>query len=341
MTNGTPTIKELRRFIFDLRQHFFELRKKHKVIVYEWCCSRASCHALGDRDAICIAGITSRIRYAAALHEIGRLRGRYQRSNSTLVRERWAWEWARANALIWTPAMADRARKALQWHALHASWIDRPDRLKNLAHHEAGHAVVGRVLGLRGGAATIVANHIRQSYGDAESCHRETVEYWRRPVSEGGTGKLLRSPLCACRARVLMSMAGREAELECLGTIRGNYGGDRVDRDDIDELMPTLYPGASPAEWSRRQVRLRRMTRALVRRHRDKIERIASALLQYRTLSGRAIDALLPEIPAPAAALLELQFRPPRLSETNRASRGRRRSIRTLRPSVQPKSASA
>jgi hypothetical protein len=37
--------------------------------------------------------------------------------------------------------------------------------------------------------------------------------------------------------------------------------------------MPTLYPGASPAEWSRRQVRLRRMTRALVRRHRDKIER--------------------------------------------------------------------
>src|SRR4029077_4713793 len=47
----------------------------------------------------------------------------------------------------------------------------------------------------------------------------------------------------------------------------------------------------------------------------DTIEGIASALLKYRTLSGRAIDALLPEIPAPAAALLELQFRPPRLSE--------------------------
>ena len=138
------------------------------------------------------------------------------------------------------------------------------------------------------------------------------MEYWRRPVSEGGTGKLLRSPLCACRARVLMSMAGREAELECLGTIlRTNHAnrGDRVDRDDIDELMPTLYPGASPAEWSRRQVRLRRMTRALVRRHRDKIERVACALLQYRTLSGRAIDALLPEIPAPATALVALAAR--------------------------------
>ena len=52
MTNGTPTIKELRRLILDLRQHFFDLRKKHGIIVYEWCCSRASCHALGDRDAI-------------------------------------------------------------------------------------------------------------------------------------------------------------------------------------------------------------------------------------------------------------------------------------------------
>ena len=151
MTNGTPTIKELRRFILDLRQHFFELRKKHKVIVYEWCCSRASCHALGDRDAICIVGITSRIKYAAALHEIGRLRGRYQRSNSTLVRERWAWEWARANALIWTPAMADSARKAVKWYALHAARIDRPASLKRSAYHEAGHAVIGRVLGLLGG----------------------------------------------------------------------------------------------------------------------------------------------------------------------------------------------
>jgi hypothetical protein len=231
--------------------------------------------------------------------------------------------------------MENSARKALEWHALHATWIDRPDRLKNLAHHEAGHAVVGRVLGLRGGAATIVANHIRQSYGGAESGHQETVEYWRRPVSEGGTGKLLRSPLCACRARVLMSMAGREAELECLGTIRGNYGGDRVDRADIDELMPTLYPGASPAEWSRRQVRLRRMTRALVRRHRDKIERIAVRCCGTGRCPGGQ------SIPAPAAALIELQFKPPRLSETNRASRGGRRSIRTLRPSVQPKSVSA
>ena len=84
---------------------------------------------------------------------------------------------------------------------------------------------------------------------------------------------------------------------------------DCLDLDDIDELMPKVYPGASRAEWSRRRDRLRRMTRALVRRHHDKIERVACALLRHRTPSGRAIDALLPEIPAPATHCVELAAR--------------------------------
>ena len=81
----------------------------------------------------------------------------------------------------------------------------------------------------------------------------------------------------------MMSMAGREAELECLGTSRSN---DRFDLADIDELMPKIYPGASRAEWSRRRDRLRRMTRALVRRHHDKIERVARALLDTGRFPG-------------------------------------------------------
>jgi hypothetical protein len=85
-------------------------------------------------------------------------------------------------------------------------------------------------------------------------------------------------------------MAGREAELECLGASRGNDG-DRFDFDDINELMPKIYPKASRAELSHRRDQLRRMTRALVRRHRDKIERVACALLRRRTLSWRAIGS--------------------------------------------------
>jgi predicted Zn-dependent protease len=36
-----------------------------------------------------------------ALHEIGHVLGRHQRSKRSVVRERWAWRWARANALQW------------------------------------------------------------------------------------------------------------------------------------------------------------------------------------------------------------------------------------------------
>ena len=146
-------------------------------------------------------------------------------------------------------------------------------------------------------------------FNRSESYLAETIEHWHRPISEGGNKKLvLRGLPCAYRANVMMSMAGREAELECLGTGRSN---DRFDLDDIDELMPKVYPGANRAEWSRPRDRLRRMTRALVRRHRDKIERVACALLRHRTLSGRAIDALLPEIPAPATHCVELAAREP------------------------------
>jgi hypothetical protein len=147
----------------DLRRHVVDLCDKHGVTVYAWCRRLSQCHALTYRDEISIVPVASRITYATALHEIGHLRGRHQRSSSTLVRERWAWEWARANALIWTPAMENSARKAMKWYALHAARIDRPARLKHTAYHEAGHAVIARVLGLLGGAATIAANHIFQS----------------------------------------------------------------------------------------------------------------------------------------------------------------------------------
>ena len=142
------------------------------------------------------------VSYAAALHEIGHLRGRYQHS-STLARERWAWEWARANALTWTPVMENNARKAMKWYSRHANSIAQ--RREGTAHHEAGHAVIGRVLGLLGGAATIAANHMMQSYGGSESAGpEETIGYWHQPISKGGHKKLmLRNLACACRAMIM------------------------------------------------------------------------------------------------------------------------------------------
>ena len=44
------------------------------------------------------------------------MRGRHQQSRAVLTRERWAWQWARENALIWTDAMERVAIKALAWY---------------------------------------------------------------------------------------------------------------------------------------------------------------------------------------------------------------------------------
>jgi len=296
------------RIVKYLHQHVLDLCNKHGITIYAWCWSTAYCHALTDRNAIRIAWIRSRSTYAAALHEIGHFRGQHQDRDSTSAREHGAWEWARANALVWTPGMEKSARKAERWYVLHAFWIDQPVQLKHSAYHEAGHAVIARVLGLLGGSATIAANHLLKSYGSSESDLDATVVYWRWPISEGGDKKLaLRSLSCAYRAKVMELMAGREAELECLGPRKnsclGLDDGDRIDLADVDALMPKIY--LNRKEWPRRQDRLRRMTRALVRRHRDEIECIARALLLNRTLSASAIDFLLPRIPAPAARCIE------------------------------------
>jgi len=186
----TTTIK-------DMHRHVLDLCDKHGITIYAWCRRTSQCHALTDRKEIRIVPIESRVSYASALHEIGHLRGRHQRS-STLVRERWAWEWVRANALIWTPGMESSARKALEWYALHAAWTDRRARLKRTAYHEAGHAVIARVLGLLGGAATITANHMFQS---SEAPSRTLP----RPLSIG-TGQYRRAViknLCCAASRAL------------------------------------------------------------------------------------------------------------------------------------------
>jgi hypothetical protein len=64
--------------------------------------------------------------------------------------------------------------------------VRRPRSPKAYRSLRGGHAVIARVLGLLGGAATIAANHMFQSYGGSESYLAETIEHWHRPISEGG-----------------------------------------------------------------------------------------------------------------------------------------------------------
>ena len=68
------------------------------------------------------------VSYATALHELGHMFGRYQRSRPSLTRERWAWDWPRRHALIWTPATERTAAACLAWYgARERSWPPIPD----------------------------------------------------------------------------------------------------------------------------------------------------------------------------------------------------------------------
>jgi hypothetical protein len=90
-----------------------------------------------------IPPIESPTAYAIALHEIGHILGRHQYSRSPAVRERWAWRWARANALQWTPAMEVHKQICLVSYLSRNGVIRRPapfvfderDRAELLARH--------------------------------------------------------------------------------------------------------------------------------------------------------------------------------------------------------------
>jgi hypothetical protein len=73
-----------------------------------------------DKDEIVelrLPPVRSILSYATALHEIGHWKSCHGSSHNIMVRERWAWRWARENALIWTPAMERLEKKSLAIHA--------------------------------------------------------------------------------------------------------------------------------------------------------------------------------------------------------------------------------
>jgi hypothetical protein len=107
----------------DLRQHVLGLCERHEISVF-WCKRPSQARSVRKAGEITIAPITTRLRYAKALHEIGHLLGRHQTSRHVMVREGWAWRWAQSNALVWTPAMQRDAEKALAWYAPRAAKID-------------------------------------------------------------------------------------------------------------------------------------------------------------------------------------------------------------------------
>lgn len=85
----------------------------------------------------------------------------------------------------------------------------------------------------------------------------------------------------------IMTYIGR-----CRGRVARTAIGDGYDRYQV-ELMAEELCHSPP--WDRMEPRLRRMTRMLVRRRRDKIERVAEAQLAKTTLNAKQLQAGRPE----------------------------------------------
>ena len=103
--------------IADLERHFLSLCADEEAAI-QWCDrpSKALAVSDGEFELICAPRIKSAISYAVAMHELGQIKGRYQRSRHQIVRERWAWEWAKRNAMVWTPRMERYAIASMHWY---------------------------------------------------------------------------------------------------------------------------------------------------------------------------------------------------------------------------------
>jgi hypothetical protein len=101
--------------IADLKKHFLLLCADEEVDV-QWCDVPSKALALsGELEFILTPNIRSEISYAVAMHELGHIKSPTQSADQT-ERERSAWDWARHNALIWTPHMEGYAAASLRWY---------------------------------------------------------------------------------------------------------------------------------------------------------------------------------------------------------------------------------
>ena len=155
----------------------------------------------------------------------------------------------------------------------------RKSQKAKTAIHEAGHAVIGRVTGMVCGGASIVKDN--GSVGHA-ICEDE----WAALHKWKAQGKF-RDLHSIFVGRIMAYMAGAEAEVE-LGGNRPTGDGD--DRREITLMFEKTRIQERCEVYERR---LRRFTRGLVRRHRDKINRVAEALLAHKSLTAEEIDDLM------------------------------------------------
>jgi ATP-dependent Zn protease len=141
-----------------------------------------------------------------------------------------------------------------------------------VAVHEAGHAVIARVLNIPSGIATIDPERPFASYAGPLNA----------AIARARSGRKRRATQ-SWDAVTIVHLSGQAAEVELLGQ---EHYGDYGDRQQVARLL-------WEADHTHRWPRLQQAARQLVRRHQSAIHRVADALLLRTTLTGPEIDCLV------------------------------------------------
>jgi len=163
-------------------------------------------------------------------------------------------------------------------------------RLRHTAIHEAGHAIIHRLLGIPCDEASIVPNDEEENlgYSKLQGFQPHEIE-----SAWDARGKF-RSPDSVARARMMGTMAGREAEIVAFGHDTGGDGGDLAHLVDLALHSGIGIEGVDDDGVINVNLdRLRSKVPGLLRRHWRKVEAVAEALLARKTLSAAEIDALI------------------------------------------------
>jgi len=112
-------------------EHIATICAQHEIVI--------GSHTSGGRAfrksrRIKIRPVKSAVTYAIALHEIGHILGKRQ-SGNRIDKEVGAWEWAKTNAIEWTPVMTKTMTRCL------SSYLRWTQRSKRAVKPESGHPV--------------------------------------------------------------------------------------------------------------------------------------------------------------------------------------------------------
>lgn len=188
--------------------------------------------------------------------------------------------------LAWIDEQAkqcETGRSDMVLRLIEESSLGVPQRLRTIriAYHEAGHAVVARAIGLPIERATIESDETSLGHVMPSKGVPEIAELWTR--RKGHT--LLDNE--AWYADVMVSMAGREAEMMVLGFLRPD-GGDRDDRRLIRKSGRVLAWDLPDFEKT-----LRSCTMHTVMHLKRSIRGVAEALLGSETLGQKRVDQII------------------------------------------------